>query len=223
MGEPRFQTLEAMLPEDVHVLGVDEHTACIMDLGRNEARIRGLGGAVLRRGGSALCLDRNAVVSLDVLKGNWRAQSPQPTPAAPEAPDAASGPPRSDSFWESIHALEERFQTAQDAHDAESMSAVLLELDRFIWTSSRNMESEEFISQARELLREWVVMLGASLSARPRTTDECLGPLVEELLRLRDDLRRRKRWEEADALRDCLQRARVIIEDTGAGSRWRIG
>jgi cysteinyl-tRNA synthetase len=45
---------------------------------------------------------------------------------------------------------------------------------------------------------------------------------VEELLRLRDDMRRRKLWQEADAVRDCLQRARVVVEDTGAGARWRI-
>jgi cysteinyl-tRNA synthetase len=45
---------------------------------------------------------------------------------------------------------------------------------------------------------------------------------VEELLRLRDDMRRRKRWEEADLLRDCLQRAGVVVEDTNEGARWRI-
>jgi cysteinyl-tRNA synthetase len=101
------------------------------------------------------------------------------------------------------------------------MSAAILELDRLIWTSSRNLESEEFISQARELLREWVVLLGSSLSNGPAAADECLGPLVKELLNLREDLRRRKRWEEADALRDCLQRAGVLVEDTSQGARWR--
>jgi cysteinyl-tRNA synthetase len=46
---------------------------------------------------------------------------------------------------------------------------------------------------------------------------------VEELLSLRDHLRAEKRWAEADMLRDCLQRADVVVEDTSRGARWRVG
>ncbi len=222
MGESRFRSLAALLPEDAHVLGMDEHTACIIDLSRNEACIRGIGGATLLRGGSELALAKNTVVSLDVFKGNWQPPSPRTVSAPPEGTAAASAESRPDSFWDSIHVLESGFQTAQESRNAEGMSAAILELDRVIWASARNLEGEEAISQAREMLREWLVMLGSSLSTGPGSTDECLSPLVEELLRLRDDMRRRKRWEEADALRDCLQRAGVIVEDTNEGARWRI-
>jgi peptidase E len=221
MGELRFRTLEALLPADAQVLGMDEHTACIIDLSRNEACIRGIGGATLRRGGSELILAKNTVVSLDVFKGDWRPPSPQTASAPPEA-TAATAEPRPDSFWDRIHAFESGFQNALGNRNAEGMSAAILELDRLIWASARNLESEEFISQAREMLREWVVILGSSLSSGPGSTGECLSPLVEELLRLRDDMRRRKRWEEADLLRDCLQRAGVVVEDTNEGARWRI-
>jgi cysteinyl-tRNA synthetase len=102
------------------------------------------------------------------------------------------------------------------------MAAAILELERFIWSAARDLDSETSIPAARERLREWVALLGSSLAAGPRNADECLGPLVEELLGLRDDLRRRKRWQEADALRDCLQRAKVVVEDTAGGARWRI-
>jgi cyanophycinase-like exopeptidase len=223
MGESRFRALEAMLPEDAHVLGVDEHTACIIDLANNEARIRGVGGVTLRRGGSELTLKKNAVVSLDDFKGRWLTRSDKPPAETPEEPAAASPDTKSDSFWDGIHALESGFQAALGVRDAERMSAAILELDRIIWRASRDLEKEQFIPHARELLREWVVLLGTSLSQSPRATDECLGPLVEELLKLRDELRRQKRWEDADALRGCLQRAHVIVEDTGGGARWRIG
>jgi cyanophycinase-like exopeptidase len=223
MGESRFRALEAMLPEDAHVLGVDEHTACIIDLANNEARIRGVGGATLRRGGSELTLEKNAVVSLDDFKGRWLTRKGKPPAETPEEPAAATPDSRSDRFWVGIHALESGFQAAQVARDPERMSAAILELDRIIWRTSRDSEKEQFIPHARELLREWVALLGTSLSQRPRATDECLGPLVEELLKLRDELRRRKRWEDADALRDCLQRAHVVVEDTSRGARWRIG
>jgi peptidase E len=223
MGELRFRALEALLPEDAPVLGVDEHTACIIDLPQNEARILGIGGVTLRRGGSELTLKKGAVVSLDVFKGGWQAESRKPIPVPPEAPVMPSADPQPNSLWETVHALEAPFRAAQGTRDAGSMAAAILELERIIWTSARNPENEESIPSARERLREWVALLGSSLSASPRSADECLGPLVEELLRLRDDMRRRKLWQEADAVRDCLQRARVVVEDTGAGARWRIG
>jgi peptidase E len=218
MGESRFRSLESLLPEGVHVLGMDEHTACIIDFSRNEASIRGIGAVTLRRGVSERSFRKNAVVPLDVFRGNWHTPS-QPTVSAPPGGTASAGS-RPDSFWDSIHVLEAGFQSARESRNAEGMSAAILELDRLIWTSSRNLESEEFISQARELLREWVVLLGSSLPNGP-AADECLGPLVKELMKLREDLRRRKRWEEADALRDCLQRAGVMVEDTSQGARWR--
>jgi peptidase E len=222
MGESRFRSLKALLPENTHVLGIDEHTACFIDFSRNEACIRGIGDVTLRRGGAELTFKKNSVVSLDVFQSNWHAQSPQADSTPPGGTAAAAAESRPDSFWNSIHALESRFQNALENRNAEGMSAAILELDRIIWISARNLESEEFISQAREMLREWVVMLGSSLSTGPGSTDECLSPLVEELLKLRDDMRRRKRWEEADALRDCLQRAGVVVEDTNEGARWRI-
>jgi len=222
MGEPRFRALEALLPGDAPVLGVDEHTACIIDLSQNEARIHGVGGVTLRRGESELTLKKGAVVPLDFFKGGRQAEPREPTPADADEPVTPPAGPPPDPFWETVHALEARFRAGQEARDNEGMAAAILELERFIWSAARDLDSETSIPAARERLREWVALLGSSLAAGPRNADECLGPLVEELLGLRDDLRRRKRWQEADALRDCLQRAKVVVEDTAGGARWRI-
>ena len=43
MGEPRFRKLESLLPEGSSVLGLDEHTACLIDLEKEEVVIRGIG------------------------------------------------------------------------------------------------------------------------------------------------------------------------------------
>lgn len=220
MGEPRFQTLESMLPEGVAILGLDEHTACIIDLSRGEVSIRGLGGVSLRRAGVELRLGKNERVSLDLLRGEGPAGSHRPAAAA-NPPSA--GPPAGDtSFWDDIHALEQDFNIGLDARDPARLSTALLELDRVIWDAARDFESEEFITQARDTLREWIVLLATRMAEAPRDTADCLAPVVDEMLALRRRFRSGKQWAEADAIRDGLQRARVAVEDTPAGSRWRV-
>ena len=223
MGEPRFRALEALLPDDVAILGLEEHTACVIDLARNEVRIRGIGSVVLRRAGSERVLTKNEVVPLDVLRGQWVEPSAQRPAGAVSDRRPPTGAGNTGSFWEDVHALERRFQAGLDRRDPAHMSSAILELDRIVWKASRDLESEEFIPQARDILRKWIVLMGTAMAAAPRTTAECLGPLVEELLSLRDHLRAEKRWAEADMLRDCLQRADVVVEDTSRGARWRVG
>ena len=84
------------------------------------------------------------------------------------------------------------------------------------------MESEEFIAQAREVLRDQIVLLGAKLASVPKSETECLMPVVEKLLDLRQQFRADKKWAEADAIRDSLERSQVAIEDTDEGTRWHL-
>jgi len=39
---------------------------------------------------------------------------------------------------------------------------------------------------------------------------------------VRERFRKQKLFDEADAIRDSLQRANIFIEDTEDGSRWRL-
>ncbi|HEV3473458.1 MAG TPA: cysteine--tRNA ligase [Actinomycetota bacterium] len=52
---------------------------------------------------------------------------------------------------------------------------------------------------------------------------ELLGSLVEYLLELRDRARDEKAFERADQIRDRLTELGIIVEDTPAGPRWRLG
>ncbi len=49
-----------------------------------------------------------------------------------------------------------------------------------------------------------------------------VGPLVEELLELRRDARQRRDFATADAIRDRLASAGVVVEDGPEGSRWHV-
>jgi cysteinyl-tRNA synthetase len=173
----------------------------------------------LRSGGREVTFPAGEVLPLAVLSEGESGRTHPGPPPAPSEPASGSGD-AAGSFWEEIHALETSFQTGQERADGARMTAAILELDRRIWTAARDLEAEEVISQARELLREWVVLLGAALPSGP--DERCLRPVMDELLRWRDELRRDQRWQDSDELRNCLQRARVVVEDTPAGTRWHV-
>jgi hypothetical protein len=219
MGEPRFSVLQSMLPADTGVLGIDEHTACILDLGREEVRIRGVGRVTLRRHGTETVFGAGDVVPLVALSGEAPGGARPAPPAAPAEAPAETGSAE-DSFWAEVRTLESGFQDGQGAEDGGRMAAAILELDRLVWKAARDPDTEAVVSHAREQLREWVVTLGTALSSGP--SERSLQPVMEELLRWRDDLRREERWLEADALRDCLQRAQVVVEDSADGTRWHL-
>lgn len=221
MGEPRFRKLESLLPEDVSILGLDEHTACLIDLDKDEAVIKGIGSVTLLRGGAELIFEKGDRFSLEVFRGGdagkeWKLATPEPM-YAELSPDT-----KEETFWDKVHANEEAFRVGLAEREPKKTTNALLELDRTIWKAQQDLENEEFISQAREIMRELIVTLGVTLESSPKNETECLAPLVEELFELRERFRRNEQWEEADAIRDSLQRGNIIVEDTKSGPRWRL-
>jgi cysteinyl-tRNA synthetase len=61
------------------------------------------------------------------------------------------------------------------------------------------------------------------LASSAPATEHRIAPLVEEMLALRERFREQKQWQDADAIRDILQRGGIIVDDTEAGPRWRSG
>jgi len=220
MGEPRFRKLESLLPEGPSVLGLDEHTACLIDLEKEEVVIRGMGRVTLRRNGAEITFGKGDRFSVDVLREGhvgegWQREAPAAKDV--EVPTEA----KQGHFWNDIHRIEKAFLQGLEAGENAEATNALLELDCTIWEAQQAMESGEFISQARDILREMIVSLGVKLSSGT-DPQESLEALVEELLALRERFRKGKQWPEADAVRDSLERASVIIEDTEAGPRWHL-
>jgi hypothetical protein len=50
MGKSRFHELSKMLPEEQLVVGIDEHTALVMDMAAKTCRVLGVGAVTIRRG-----------------------------------------------------------------------------------------------------------------------------------------------------------------------------
>ncbi|MGI8983528.1 MAG: hypothetical protein ACR2HM_03190, partial [Acidimicrobiales bacterium] len=84
MGERRLASLEAMLPDDVVILGVDEHTACIFDLDAATASVAGLGSVTVRRQGRMTAVPSGATVAIAERAG-VAAAGPAPAPAGASA------------------------------------------------------------------------------------------------------------------------------------------
>ena len=222
MGEARFKKLEAMLPDDVTVLGLDEHTACLIDFEKEEAVVRGIGEVTVRFKGREVSYSKGDRFSLDVLKGVFddkRTVSPDD-----ENRTAENGIPddREQPFWNGIHAVESAFQSGLEDNDPKAATRALLEMDGFILKGMKDSESEEDISQAREILREMIVQIGLKLESAQKTADSVIDPLVRAILDLRGAYRNESKWREADMIRDMLLQVGIVIEDTQSGSKWRF-
>ncbi len=220
MGESRFQQLEELLPSNLSIMGVDEHTACILDLEKGAGRVKGIGRVTLRRDGSEMSFQRGDTFSFDLFYGPMRRESPQEVTFKDDvAPDVHR---EVDSFWHRVQALEADFHKALEEKSPGSVVNSLLELDRVLWQAHEDLEDPEFIAQARERYGELLVQLGFVMESFFTDRKQCLKPLVESLLQLRNHYRQEKRWTDADALRQCLQESGIVVEDTPEGVRWNV-
>jgi peptidase E len=222
MGEPRFRALEAMLPPEALVIGLDEHTACIMDLEKDEAMVRGIGRVIVRTRTMEAAFARGERFPLALLRGETAGHDQRLEPLKPEAEQQPPAAAQQDSFWLQVNGLQEAFRRGLEGNSWEDATGALLSLDDAIWKSQEQGESEEFISQAREALRDMLADLGRQLVAPGAGGLSAMAPLLDGLVALRARLREEKKWQEADALRLCLERADIMLEDTKDGARWHM-
>ena len=68
IGANRLTQMEALLPENVAIFGVDEHTAAIIDLDADTVSVRGRGNAYWRLGGTERVLANGTTVPLNELR-----------------------------------------------------------------------------------------------------------------------------------------------------------
>lgn len=67
MGAERMAALEALLPPTTTLVGIDEHTALVLDLAAAEARVMGRGGVTVRCGGMTERFVSGALFPLGLL------------------------------------------------------------------------------------------------------------------------------------------------------------
>jgi cyanophycinase-like exopeptidase len=75
LGARRLAVMETLLPKGVFVLGIDEHTAVILDLDRATAEVRGLGALTVRVAGHSREIPAGSAVSIGELAAMGRGNS----------------------------------------------------------------------------------------------------------------------------------------------------
>src|SRR3984893_1437449 len=219
MGERRLRILEDLLPEDVDVLGVDEHTACIFDLDAGTVSVRGRGAVTWRRRGASRRFESGAELSIDAL-----AQSTGPVEAASAPRAAAPIPeppaPSATPFMEEVSKQSNLADGALAHRDVEGAVPAMLAIDTPIhhWPAD-TFDSDES-DRARATVRRLVVRLGEL--ARDGAIDPRvhLAPVVDRVLELRRQMREEGHYDIADRLRGVLTDAGIEVRDSRDGSSW---
>ena len=238
LGERRLAVMERDLPADAAVLGVDEHTAVLIDLRTEEIEVRGRGGVTVRRSGDSAVLPAGTRLSVaelrDLVRGNRPAQaSASPPEGGPVGGPgsgaggaggmgAAGGPEAAVLPLPDIMAAAERgFEAAAGDRNADAMVGVICELETAITQWEADMDEDQGTEQARALLRGLIGRLGRAARDGLADPRDRLRPAVEPLLALRARLRDAGNFAAADAIREALAGAGLDISDTPEGTRWQ--
>ncbi len=218
MGERRLAALESMLPDGVFILGVDEHTACILDLDAGTATVAGLGAVTVRRGGVMAPVASGQTVAIAELAQS--ATSARATPVVPVS--ATDGAPADSSLLAAADRCQHDFDAALAARDARGAVKAALELDALVVEWSRDTLQSDEADRGRAVLRTMIARLGEVAEEGLRDPRHAVGPFVEALLESRRRARADRRWADADAVRSRLVEAGVEVRDTEEGTSWSL-
>jgi hypothetical protein len=231
LGERRLAAMEQQLPGGAFVLGIDEHTACILDLGAGTASISGLGVVTVRVKGRSAELPAGETVPIDELNRlaaelGGAVTSPGPAgparglqhPAAPPRQGTAGALP----LLTAVRAHQTLFSAALDRADMGAAVSAVLALDAELaaWAAD-TLESDQ-LDQGRATLRSMIVRLGELTAAAASDPRQAVAPLVEALLEVRDAARAERRWSEADSIRDRLLAMGIQVNDGPEGTTWDL-
>ena len=222
MGEQRLLELEGMLADDVGILGVDEHTAVIIDVESGAVDVRGAGGLTLRYRDRESVIPAGGVTTLDIMaaalvgEGAVRASASERSEAAATAVTVTA----STGLRADAEARRDAFQAALAEGDAERAleEALGLEQDIHAW-STDTLQSDD-IDAARSILRAMLVDLATAARTGLRDEREVIGPFVEMALDARQRARAAKDFAASDAVRDGLAALGIEVRDTPEGVTW---
>ena len=227
LGEGRLSRMEADLPVGAFVLGVDEHTALLLDLDAGTATVTGLGAVTVRRAGVSEELPAGQTVAIEDLPHLVDGGGTRPLAAASETSPVHGVSPTADRLARSplldrVAALDAAFQAALDGGDVDGAVRAALELEQELHSWAHDTLQSDEMDRGRSALRAMVVRLGQLAAGGGADPSAAVGPFVDALLAQRDAARAGQRWADADAVRDELVALGVEVRDAAEGTTWRL-
>lgn len=226
LGEPRLTSLEKELPDSSAVLGIDEHTAVIVDLDTSLVRVWGRGVMTIRRNGISTRVSGGTTLPLEQLRSLVKGTPSAAVPSSrrpPETGEDGAHRPGSDAvtLQEAVAAAELSFSAAQEARNAAKMADITVELESVIAAWSADMEEDQGGEWARTVLHGMIRRLAGAAERGLHEPERTLGRIVAPLLELRTRLRSESAFELADAVREAVAAGGVRVRDSVEGSEWR--
>jgi hypothetical protein len=201
MGEARQRLLESMLPDDLLILGVDEYTACVIDMESQSVTVRGRGGVTVRRRGTEKRWTKTTFPLSELQDGSGTALA-----ATASRPDPAVGG-----------------HSALDRFDVDGLVVAILEMESVLQERLADIGRSDERDRVRAEMRHLVIRLGDFARDGGREeVRESVAPLVDVLLSLRGEARREQRFNDADRIRAILADCGVEVQDTPSGTAWAM-
>jgi hypothetical protein len=222
MGQPRFDALEGLLPDSTAVLGIDEYTACILDIGRDEGRVMGAGQVTIRRDGREEKFEAGTSFSLDRLGSQVTARGSGPRPSS--APDAREGVAAraGETLLQQVGKAGQKLATTTDEYSyLADLASDIYDLARALDEAREAGVAESLISEASASLRQLLIAWSSRLAPSPTDAVASIAPFVQLLVDLRSQMRAAGDWPLADEIRDGLSALGIILEDSPSGTVWR--
>lgn len=227
LGEERLALLETQLPDEVGVLGVDEHTAMVIDVEARSMTVAGNGVVSIRRRGATTTFGAGQSLGLDELGAMLRGEATGGAAAASAPAAAPSVAARHDEAPAvSLRAEADRaraaFDTAVAARDVDGCVAAVLGLEQAIADWQADTLQSDDADEARRVLRALVVRLGELAERGAADPADAVGPFVDALIDVRRAARDAKDFATSDLVRDRLVAAGVEVRDTPDGTEWSL-
>ena len=225
LGEQRLVLLEAQLPEDVGVLGVDEHTAVVVDVRNRTASVLGNGVMSVRRRGATRTFAADEVLGLDDLAAMLRGEDAPVRAPVSAAPDVPATPPEEKpalSLRTEADRAREAFDEAIAARDVDGCVAAVLGLEDAIAAWQADTLQSDDTNEARRVLRALVVRLGELAERGAGDPADAVAPFVQALIDVRQAARAARDFSTSDLVRDRLVTAGVEVRDTPDGTEWSL-
>jgi cyanophycinase-like exopeptidase len=224
LGARRLAQMERQLDAGTVVVGVDEHTALILDLDADTASVRGRGQVTVRRAGRLVrTIPSGEQIALGALTSEQAAtpssgvsQSVERGADSAHAGDDATAITLSEQTRESARA----FDAALDRGDGDAAATAILELEAAIADWSADTTQSDEADRARETLRGLIVRLGATATEGLADPTARIAGMIDAVVDARDQLRDRRDFALADLLRDAADAAGIELRDTPEGTVW---